>query len=100
MKIYMYKNKTDFNKCWEKTEDKIFVSTVFNDQEGLYFINFIGEIKLTSYRGKKEYKTCLYYNIRLIKSLTKSVIANSTRVNETFVMDETLGKKQSKSIIF
>lgn len=45
----MYENKTDFNKRWEETYDNIFVSTVFNDQEGLYYINFIGKIKLTSY---------------------------------------------------
>lgn len=52
----MYKNKTNFNKCWEETKDKIFVSTVFNDQEGLYYINFIGEIKLTSYRRTRNTK--------------------------------------------
>lgn len=52
----MYENRTDFNKFWEETEDNIFVSTVFNDQEGLYYINFIGEIKLTSYRGTRNTK--------------------------------------------
>lgn len=52
----MYENKTNFNKCWEETEDNIFVSTDFYDQEGLYYINFIGEKELTSYRGTRNTK--------------------------------------------